>query len=118
MRKLHVYNLVAVIPLVVISGLIEFRAEAQVDFENLNFEDANPGTLTQGPNGPPYALDVSAIDALPYWTVYYGYSSTPETEISVNDPSLGAAAVTLIGPQDSPIDGNYSVLLQPGGSLT
>jgi len=115
MKSPHNCKLIVFLLVLAICSLTTFQTGAQVTFQNLDFEGANPGTLTQNPNGPPYALNVPVANALPYWSVYYG--GVQQTEINVNDPSLGAAAVTLIGPQDSPIDGNYSVLLQPGGSL-
>lgn len=99
--------------IVVLLGTAAFRATAQGTFQNLNFELANPGTLTTSPGDPiPYANNVPISDALPYWSVYYG--NEQQMGINVNDPSLRAVAVTLIAPGDNPIDGNYSVLLQGG----
>ncbi len=115
MNTSHNYKLAVVVPLVAICTFIPFRTKAQGSFQNLDFESANPGTLTPNPTGPPYALNVPVANALPSWSVYYG--DIQQTVVNVNDPSLGAAAVALIGPQDNPIDGNYSVLLQPGGSV-
>jgi len=109
------YKQNAVLPLVLFWSLIPIPSTAQGDFQNLNFEHANPGPLTQNPIGPPYAYNVPVTNAVPSWSVYYG--TVQQTVINVNASSLGAAAVTLIGPQDGPLDGNYSVLLQPGGSI-
>jgi hypothetical protein len=94
--------------------LAVFSAHAQdTSFQNLNFEDANPVLV---PGSPYYPYFATVASALPYWTVSYG--SVQPTGIFYDDVSLGADAVSLIGadapPQldISPIDGNYSVLLQ------
>jgi hypothetical protein len=83
---------------------------AQGTFENLNFEKARPIS-----GGDPYDISaVTAASALPAWTVTIG--GVQQTEINLNDPSLGSPAVGLISVADqygfSPIDGNYSVLLE------
>jgi hypothetical protein len=86
-------------------------ARAQGSFENLNFEEANIVPIT----GQPLAITVA--NALPGWTVDYG--TDQQSQIFYNDASLGAAQVTLFA-NGSPgilgpiIDGNFSVLLQPG----
>ena len=90
-------------------------AHAQSAFQNLDFEQANPGPLTMSSGGIPYAINVPVSNALPNWSVYLGNSE--QTTVNVNDPSLGAAAVTLLTAAYGVIDGNYSVLLQPGGSV-
>ncbi len=86
--------------------------QAKGDFQNLNFELANPGKLTQGSFGPSYADNVPVANLLPYWSVYYG--ADQQTYINYNDPGLGSTMVTLVGGTWPPIDGNYSVLLQGG----
>lgn len=82
-------------------------------FQNLNFEQANPVIVA---GSPYYPYGVTAASALPGWTVALGGVS--QTQITEDDPSLGSSWVSLVGPGDlygSPIDGNYSVLLQGGG---
>jgi len=80
-------------------------AVAQSTFQNLNFEQANPG---------PYSGNVTVASALPYWAVFYG--TVQQTEITYNAPGLGSTMVTLVGGGGTfpAIDGNYSVLLQGG----
>jgi hypothetical protein len=82
-------------------------------FENLNFEQANPVIVV---GSPYYPYGVTAATALPNWMVSLGGVS--QTQITENSPSTGSSWVSLVGPGDlygSPIDGNYSVLLQGGG---
>jgi hypothetical protein len=82
---------------------------AQGTFENLNFEEANPVMI----NGSPY---VTAASALPYWTAAIG--GVQQSQLTENDPSVGAPWVMLVGPgfpYYSPLDGNYSVFLQGSG---
>jgi hypothetical protein len=86
--------------------------KAQDTFENLNFELANPGTLTHEPPYSSFANNVPVANALPYWSVFYG--DVQQSTINVNDPSLGATAVTLYTTGYPVIDGNYSALLQGG----
>ncbi len=87
---------------------------AQVAFQNLNFEQANPVAA-----GNPYpAAYVTAASALPAWTVTIGNSQP--FAISENSPALGSTWAMLCGPNSqfgfAPLDGNYSVLLQGGGT--
>jgi hypothetical protein len=77
-------------------------------FLNLNFEQASP--VSAGEPFNPYAVTVSS--ALPDWSVSYG--GVPQTEINYNALSTGATAVALVGPGNSPLDGNYSVVLTGG----
>jgi hypothetical protein len=81
----------------------------QGTFENLDFEQANPIIIP----GSPYN-DSTVANVLPYWTVTIG--GIQQSEIPVDGFSTGAAWVSLVGPGShsgvSPIDGNYSVLLQ------
>jgi hypothetical protein len=84
---------------------------SQGTFENLNFEDANIVPIS----GQQFAVTVA--NALPGWTVDYG--NVQQSQFYYNAASLGAAQVTLfangysgiVGPI---IDGDFSVLLQPG----
>jgi hypothetical protein len=78
-------------------------------FQNLDFEQANP-VVVQGSPSPDY---VTAASALPYWTILV--AGTQQNGVFENDPTLGDSSVGLIGPGDrfgSPIDGEYSVLLE------
>lgn len=74
-------------------------------FQNLNFEQANPGVT-----GVAFSVPVSS--ALPDWTVTIG--GTQQSTVGYNAVATGAPSVSLIGPGGplSPLDGNYSVLLQ------
>jgi len=87
--------------------LAALSAHAQGDFQNLNFEGANPVAA-----GSPYpSYDVTAASALPGWSVDYGIS--PTVVVGYNAESTGAPTVSLISVANvfPPIDGNYSVLL-------
>jgi hypothetical protein len=91
--------------------LAVLSAQAQGTFENLNFEQADP--ISAGVPGEPFF--VTAASALPYWNVYY--DGVQQTQIPFNAISYGTPSVSLLGTAEtvgiSPIDGNYSVLLQP-----
>lgn len=90
---------------------------AQSTFQNLDFELADPGPLTTTPGYPlPYAENVPVANALPYWSVYYG--AVQQAEVNYNAPGLGSTWVTLMGGNGIAIDGNYSVLLQGGGTAS
>ena len=94
--------------------LSALSAQAQVAFQNLNFEQANP---VIDPNGPEYPLDVTAASALPGWTAYVG--DVQQTDVILDAYSLGEADVEIFGPgwnnvNPGVIDGNYSVLLRSG----
>ena len=102
----------------VLASFLAFSAsmQAQIAFQNLDFEQANLGADPQ----PGY---VSVASALPYWTVRLG--GVQQTEMIYNEQSLGATSVSLVEAADGgtdlvygPIDGNYSVLLQGGISLS
>jgi hypothetical protein len=92
-------------------SIVSAKIIAQGTFQNLNFEQANP-VMANG--GPYYPYGVTAASALPYWTVDVG--GVQQTSIPENAPSLGAPEVVLISTANtfgsSPIDGNYSVLLE------
>jgi len=95
--------------------LAPLSASAQGTFQNLNFEQASPVIIV---GSPYYPYEVTAASALPDWTVTEG--GVQQTQITENDPSLGAPWVVLIGPNGgnsgyAPIDGYYSVLLQGSG---
>jgi hypothetical protein len=86
-------------------------AHAQGTFQNLNFEQAAP--ISAGDPSNPGA--VTAISALPFWSVYYGNSQ--QTEVEYNEMATGSTRVALesaTSPVFPEIDGNYSVLLQGG----
>jgi len=77
---------------------------AQGTFQNLNFELANPGSIT-------FSLNVPVSSALPDWTVTIG--GDQQMDVGYNSFSTGAPTVSLIGPGGpvTAIDGSYSVLL-------
>jgi len=77
-------------------------ARAQGTFKNLNFELANPGSIT-------FSSSLPVSSALPYWTVTIG--GVQQTDVGYNAFSTGSPFVSLIGPGYGPIDGDYSVLL-------
>jgi len=76
---------------------------AQGTFQNLNFEEAMPNAFS----GP-----ISAANAIPDWTAEIG--GVQQTEIYQNGFSTGAPEISLLtpNPQQPPIDGEYSVLLE------
>lgn len=86
-------------------------------FQDLNFERADP---VIDPTGPVYPYDVTAMSALPGWTVYLG--NVQQADVLQNLSTLNQASVDIFGPSypaagpDGPgvIDGDYSVLLQAG----
>ena len=86
---------------------IVFNSHAQGIFQNLNFE------LPVQPLIRDENAQVPTANAIPGWTAYFG--STPLPTIVYDSVSIGRASVSL---QDAkyvygPIQGNYSVLLQP-----
>ena len=93
-------------------GVFPSSILAQGSFQNLSFEQANPGQTVESPNGYPVAYNVPAANALPYWNVYYG--GVQQNTVNFNSPGLGSTLVTLVGEGWPAIDGNYSVLLQGG----
>src|SRR5688572_25544832 len=76
-------------------------------FVNLNFESPIP------PLTPDPFFQVPITNALPGWTGYLGGTQTDR--VSYNTVSLGAAAISLHdqGSSRQPVQGNYSVILQP-----
>jgi hypothetical protein len=106
-------NRTLVIPLVIlflITGCMGFSQ----GFVNLGFESARIIPLTQGAAFPPYS--VATTNAVPGWTVYYG--AAQQSQITYNDPALGSTFVTLYATNGQQIAGNFSVLLQGGGTAT
>jgi hypothetical protein len=87
---------------------------SQGTFQNLNFEQADP-VFVSGLYSP---SEVTSASAFPGWTVLIG--GVQQSVVTENDPSTGASWVELVGPGShfgfSPIDGNYSVLLQSYGA--
>jgi hypothetical protein len=79
-----------------------FSSHAQGTFQNLNFESANVGPIT-------FAFSVPVANALPGWTVLIG--NVQQTEVAYNAPSTGAPIVSLLGPPDPALEGNYSAVL-------
>ena len=82
-------------------------------FVNLNFESARIIPLAGGIY--PYG-DIATTNALPGWVVYYG--ANQQSEITFNAPALGSTFVTLYATNGFQLSGNYSVLLQGGGTAT
>ena len=97
----------------VIFFIVRVQAGSSQGFVNLNFESAQVVPLTTGALFPPYSI--ARTNALPGWTVYLG--SDQQSQITYNDPSAGSTWVSLIATNDSydsPLSGQYSVLLQGG----
>jgi hypothetical protein len=84
-------------------------AGAQGTFQNLDFENANPV-----PNYTkfPFYIGYTAASCFPNWTPEVG--GVVQMTILEEGFSTGAAEVTLLAPypQQPPLDGNYSVLLE------
>jgi hypothetical protein len=98
-----------------VSLLTVLSAQAQATFQNLDFESAN----LSNPSGPYNEVPISS--ALPGWSASIG--GVPVTEVWANDYSLGAATIDVFGPgwnsvNPGIIDGNYTVYLQSGSSIT
>jgi hypothetical protein len=109
MNTTQYYKIVIVLPFVAILTFASFLTSAQETFQNLDFEQANPVSIVGSPYYP-YAVTVAS--ALPYWSVSYG--TVQQTRMFYDAPSAGATQVTLVGDGYGAIDGNYSVLLQGG----
>jgi hypothetical protein len=94
----------------VVICVLGIHASAQGTFQNLDFELANPGTT--------FSSGIPVFSALPDWTVTVG--GVQQTQIPVNDPSLGSAQVMLAstGGSIEPIDGSYSAFLTGNASVT
>ena len=99
---------------IVVILAMAINANPQGTFQNLDFEQANPVYFPGGA--------ATTASALPYWTVLVG--GVQQRIIAVNSPTYGASSVTLLSPGVlptgfgvfTPIDGNYSVLLESFGS--
>ncbi len=101
--------------------LAALSIQAQVPFQNLNFESATLSPVTVN-GSPPVYVPVSC--ALPGWSAYLGTSQ--QTQVIQNVYGHGQAIVAILGPNypaagwppglfnAGVIDGNYSVLLQSG----
>jgi hypothetical protein len=80
-------------------------------FVNLDFESAQiipaSGSL---PNG------IDTTNALPGWTIFVG--ATRQSQITYNNPALGATWVYLNATNGANISGNFSVVLQGGLSAS
>jgi len=99
------------IKLIALSFFILSRVGFCQGFVNLNFESAQviPATGSY-PNG------IDTANALPGWSVYYG--ANQQSQITYNNPALGSTFVTLYATNGFQLAGNYSVLLQGGGTAS
>jgi hypothetical protein len=101
------------VALVIISLSLLQRGFGQ-GFVNLDFEDA---TITPTPVGG-FTYPADPTEAFPGWIVPPNSSSVYPTVVGYNSISLGAPAVSLMGPNFPnsadyfPLQGSYSVLLQ------
>jgi len=102
MKQLRTQFWIAVLSLTVLSS-----ASGQGTFRNLDFENPIPPLL------PNAGFTVPITNALPGWSAYIGDTSIDR--VVYNTVSLGAAAVSLHdhGSSLQPVEGNYSVMLQP-----
>ena len=96
-------------------------ANAQGSFQDLDFESAILSPIPV--NEVLYYVRITS--ALPGWSAYLG--TTPDTQILQNDYTLGEASVDIFGPGNNSggigsingiINGNYSLMLQAGGTPT
>ena|ERR1043166_2624844 len=88
---------------------VQVPANAQGTFQNLDFEQANVPIVPAGQFGS----NVLSTDGVPGWTTYVGTNQV--MSILHNNVSLGAAAISILGPSWSfgdILQGQYSVLLQ------
>ncbi len=83
------------------------RGASAQSFVNLDFEDA---TYVPDPSGRFYPYSVYASDAIPGWTGYLG--TTQVTDVLFGSYTLGEASIDITG--SYVIEGQYSVVLQPG----
>jgi len=115
---MKIEQLIAASSVILVVLCASLSSQAQGTFQNLNFEQANPISVSDPAD--PYLVTVAS--ALPFWSVYYG--NFQQTEMIYNGVSTGVTAVTLVGSGDqyvAPIDGNYSVLIQgivPGSTAS
>jgi hypothetical protein len=99
-------------PIRVLTAILVFScavtAKAKQTFENLDFEQANPGA-----SEVPRFL--TAASGLPGWTLYLG--STQSGQVLYNSETVGTASIDLVSsqyPDVEVIDGQYSTILQSG----
>jgi hypothetical protein len=100
------------IVLIIITLLIREGIGFCQGFVDLDFESAQIIPYTSSPI--PNAIAVS--NALPGWSVYFGTSQ--QMVINYNDPATGSTWVSLMATNGGQISGNYSVLLQGGGTAS
>jgi hypothetical protein len=108
-------NLFTLAVLLAIAGQSLLSVRAQGTFQNLNFESATLPVIPSGQYGGP----VSILSGIPRWKGYMGNNQV--TQVLHNNMTLGSSSIDILGPNFTygniaPIDGNYSVLLQPGAS--
>src|SRR6266478_3755281 len=84
--------------LIAICAHTTLTALGQGSFQNLDFESANAGGLTN--------LYVAISDAFPGWSGYIGTSTNPVAVAGYNFVSGGSALITLITPTAPPQYGN------------
>ena len=77
-------------------------------FVNLSLQQAD--VVPIGPDA------IAVTNALPGWSVFYG--GIQQSFVTFNDPALGATFVTLLATNGQQLSGNYSVLLQGGGTAS
>jgi hypothetical protein len=88
--------------------LVELQSQAQADFQNLNFEET---TIPQN-HAPGF---VSATDAFPGWSVYYG--KDVQSEVLYGQMSFGFGSVSLVGTNGPgyTLEGEFSAFLNGAG---
>src|SRR5262245_48071266 len=111
-RKHNPFHLALALPFA-----FALRMPAQGTFQNLDFESANLQPVPPGQFGG----NVSSLDAIPGWAAFIGTNQT--TTILQNNLTFGNASIDILGPNwngflSSIIEGQYTVVLQPGRGVS
>lgn len=93
--------------------VVSVHAQGDFQFQDLDFEEANPVMSTIQAYWF-YPAGVTVASALPNWNVYI--NGAPQYAILPQGAGIDLAQVSLVEPGfvPGPIDGNYSVLIQSG----
>ena len=101
------------ITIALVLGFFAARTALAQGFVNLNFEQA---TIIPASTNPELQFYIATTNALPGWTVLYG--ANQQSLITFNAPALGTTWVYLWATNGEQLSGNYSVLLQGGGTAS
>ena len=98
-------------------GLVSIGSLYGQTFQDLDFESATVSNLPLNQLGG--ANGASVTNAFPGWSAYIGTNQL--TQVGHNVITLGAASVSLLGPQYAPpytpLQGNYAATLQAGNVI-